>query len=135
MKPETLAERVTRLMAERSLNAADVAKRSGNAITKSYVDHLAVGRYSNLTVEKLKALAKGLGDDPVNLFRVAAGSRPEEIGRPWPTYSELTETIGLLLKMNAGQLDTAKRALNGVLEAGHLQRRSRKKFTADEKSE
>jgi transcriptional regulator with XRE-family HTH domain len=135
VKPETLAQRVKRLMTERRLNAAEVAKRSGNAITDSYVDHLAVGRYTNLSVEKLKALAEGLGDDPVNLFRVAAGSSPEEIVNPWPTYSELTESIGLLLKMNARQLDAAKRALNGVLEDDHLQRRSRKKFIADEKSE
>jgi transcriptional regulator with XRE-family HTH domain len=116
VKPETLAERVKRLMTERRLNAAEVAKRSGNAITDSYVDHLAVGRYTNLSVEKLKALAEGLGDDPVNLFRVAAGSSPEEIVNPWPAYSELTETIGLLLKMNAGQLDTAKKALYRVLD-------------------
>jgi len=54
VKPETLAQRVKRLMTERRLNAAEVAKRSGNAITDSYVDHLAVGRYTNLSVEKLR---------------------------------------------------------------------------------
>ena len=74
---ETLAEYVTRIMKEKGLKAGAVAKRSKGGIGDSHVTNIANGTTTNLTIETIKALALGLGVDPVEIFRVAIGADPE----------------------------------------------------------
>jgi hypothetical protein len=73
MKNETLAQYVRRVMLERGLSAYDVERRSATEITDKYVNLVASGKHTNITIAKLVSLAKGLGDDPHNLLNVAMG--------------------------------------------------------------
>jgi len=63
-KKEDLAEYVRRILREKPLTTRDVqdrAKRKGKRITHSYVSRIISRTVTNLTVDKLKALAAGLG--------------------------------------------------------------------------
>jgi len=70
---ETLSEYVKRVMAEKRLTLREVARLSGGRITQGYVGGIVQGLHTNPSVEKLKALAAGLGVDENEAFRVARG--------------------------------------------------------------
>src|SRR5579862_5621347 len=72
-RPEGLGEYVRRIMRDRRLTIREVQKRSGDRIGQSYIGLIAQGTYTNLTVEKVKALANGLGVDEDEIFEVARG--------------------------------------------------------------
>lgn len=71
-----LGEYVKWVMRLKGLTQKDVQRLSGGKITDGYVASITTGRAGNLSVEKLKALADGLGVDLDDLFHVASG-RPE----------------------------------------------------------
>ena len=70
---ETLSEYVKRVMTEKRLTLREVARLSGSRITQGYVGGIVQGLHTNPSVEKLKALAAGLGVDENEAFRVARG--------------------------------------------------------------
>lgn len=70
---ETLAEYVQRVMAEKGLKAGSVAKRSKGGVGDSHVTNIMNGTTTNLTIDTIKALALGLGVDPIEVCRVAIG--------------------------------------------------------------
>lgn len=72
-KLETLAEYVTRIINEKGLKHQEVRKLSGGKITDGYVRAIMTGTADNLSVAKLKALARGLGVPEDDVFRVARG--------------------------------------------------------------
>ena len=72
-KVETLAEYVRRIMVEKQLTMKKVENRSGHKIADAYIAHIVQGRASNLSVDKLKALAVGLGEPEETVFKVACG--------------------------------------------------------------
>ena len=72
-KEEDLSRYVRRILAEKRLSFRDVQRASSGGITQGYVGALVNGRYANPSVEKLKALARGLGESEETLFRVARG--------------------------------------------------------------
>ncbi|HXG63966.1 MAG TPA: helix-turn-helix transcriptional regulator [Blastocatellia bacterium] len=80
-----------RILREKGLSLRDVQRLSGGAITQSYVSHIVQGTYSNLTVEKLKALALGIGVDEDELFRVARGLALEARPQRPPDREDLPE--------------------------------------------
>lgn len=68
-----LSHYVERVMKEKHLSRRDVKLRSGGEITDSYVSGIVSGSAKNLSVEKLKALARGLRVREMELIRVAFG--------------------------------------------------------------
>ena len=72
-KEENLSRYVRRILAEKRLSFRDVQRASAGGITQGYVGALVKGRYANPSVEKLKALARGLGENEEIVFRVARG--------------------------------------------------------------
>src|SRR5258705_13808435 len=72
-KDEDLSRYVRRILAEKRLSFRDVQRASSGGITQGYVGALVNGRYANPSVEKLKALARGLGESEETVFRVARG--------------------------------------------------------------
>jgi len=68
-----LSQYVDRVMKEKHLSRRDVKLRSGGEITDSYVSGIISGTASNPSVEKLKALARGLRVREMELIRVAFG--------------------------------------------------------------
>ena len=72
-KVEPLAEYVKRIMGEKQFTLREIQKRSGHRIAGAYIAHIVQGRASNLSVDKLKALAVGLGEPEEAVFKVARG--------------------------------------------------------------
>ena len=70
---EDLSGYVRRILSQKRLSFRDVQRQSGGRITQGYVGAIVNGRYVNPSVEKLKALAAGLGESEEEVFRVARG--------------------------------------------------------------
>src|SRR2546428_14191999 len=75
-----LGEYVKRVMKLKGLTQKDVQRMSGGRITDGYVASITTGRAKNLSVDKLRALADGLGVDTDELFHVACGPRELDDG-------------------------------------------------------
>jgi transcriptional regulator with XRE-family HTH domain len=75
---ETLGEYVRRLLDERGLSLKDVELRSGGRIGHSYVHVIASGQTKNLTVEKIRGLAAGLGLMEEEVFSVVCDPSSSE---------------------------------------------------------
>ena len=72
-----LDEYVKRVMKLKGLTQKDVQRLSGGRITDGYVASITTGRARNLSVDKIGALADGLGVDRDELFHVACGATEE----------------------------------------------------------
>jgi transcriptional regulator with XRE-family HTH domain len=100
-KPETLAEYVTRIINEKGLKHQEVRKLSGGKITDGYVRGIMTGRADNLSVAKLKALARGLGVPEDDIFKVARGL-PLDASRKYleqqPRYATIVNLMSASLK-------------------------------------
>ena len=71
-----LNEYVDRVMKQKNLSLADVERNCGNKITAGYIGKILKGTVTNLTVEKIIALAKGLEVDPYDVFAASYGLPP-----------------------------------------------------------
>lgn len=78
MPRDDLSAYVKRVMKLKGLTQKDVQRRSGATITDGYVASISSGRARNLSVDKLQALADGLGVDLDSLFHIASG-RPRAV--------------------------------------------------------
>ena len=76
-RKQGLSHYVDRVMKEKHLSRRDVKLRSGGEITDSYVSGIISGTAKNLSVDKLKALARGLRVREMELIRVAFGLSDE----------------------------------------------------------
>lgn len=74
-QPEKLHDYIRRVRADKGLSTADVEKKSGFTVTDGYVSHIENGRVKNVSPEKLRALAKGLGVSEEEIFAVARGAK------------------------------------------------------------
>ena len=90
-----LSEYVRQVMKLKGLTQKDVQRMSGGRITDGYVASITTGRAKNLSVDKLKALADGLGVDADALFRVACGRLEgiENSGGGGPDVQMILETV------------------------------------------
>lgn len=70
---ETLEQYVKRVLREKGLTLSDVERRAGGTISDSYVAGITNGNVRNLTLDKLKALARGLGVTEDKIIAVASG--------------------------------------------------------------
>jgi len=116
MKQETLAEYVARILEERGLKPSDVEKRSGHQITDGYVNNILSGKQKNLSIDKLVALATGLGVAPQDILFAATGLPPHEPLDPWPSpvlsmlvqslleSRQLSDIVKDLMRMDEEQL-------------------------------
>lgn len=72
----TLAEFIKTERKKRKLSAVDIERNSGGAISDSYISRIENGEVTNVSVEKLDALAKGLGVSDEDVYRAARGLPP-----------------------------------------------------------
>lgn len=68
-----MAEFVRRSRNEKRLSLNDVQRQSGNKIANSYVSRIENGIVTNVTPEKLKALARGLQVSEEEIFAIVRG--------------------------------------------------------------
>lgn len=79
---ETLAQYVTRIIEEKELTHQEVRRLARGKITDGYVRGIMTGKATNVSVDKLKALACGLGVSEDEIFRVARLGIPCRVPRP-----------------------------------------------------
>jgi len=79
-KQEDLSEYVRRVMTEENISQrslVDRAERYGYRITQSYISQIISGSATNITIEKLQALAAALNRPEEELFDIARGSKSD----------------------------------------------------------
>ena len=64
---------VREVMDKKGLSEWQVEKRANRKIKDSYIKDILSGKTKSISVEKLNALAEGLGVDGVELYRIASG--------------------------------------------------------------
>jgi transcriptional regulator with XRE-family HTH domain len=80
-----LSEYVRDIVSKKGLSSSEVQKRSRNKISFGYVNDIINERTTNPSVEKLQALAQGLGVPEEDIFRVARGLPIEDVEDPTET--------------------------------------------------
>ena len=93
---ETLAQYVTRVIKEKKLTHQEVRKLARGKITDGYVRGIMTGKARNLSVDKLKALASGLGVSEDEIFRVARGLPPDSDNRSQEHESNYRLIVNLM---------------------------------------
>ncbi len=79
VKPrESLAEYVRRIREEKRLSLADVQIASGNCISNTHISRIENAEVKSVSVDRLSALAKGLGVPEEEVFAVARGTLHKE---------------------------------------------------------
>ena len=97
---ENLAQYVRRILEQKRLSFRDVQRQSGNRITQGYVGAIVSGRHVNPSVEKLKALAEGLGEPEEDVFRVARGlSSSEPAAESKPDQQQMLDLVELVYQI------------------------------------
>jgi transcriptional regulator with XRE-family HTH domain len=89
-----LGRYLSQVMKAKGLSPRDVSRRSGKGITASYVAGIMRGSAANPSVDKIKALASGLGVDRYELFDVACG--PSDNRADQPQGSDRLQALELL---------------------------------------
>jgi transcriptional regulator with XRE-family HTH domain len=89
-RTEDLRQYVKRVMRRKNLTLRDIEMRSGGRITDGYVSGIIAGVAKNPSVDKIRALADGLGVEVAEVFHVACGLPAISDGSPRPDpYSSL----------------------------------------------
>jgi len=93
----SLSRFVKELMASRQMTIHEIRTNATAEITESYISGIVKGSSCNPSVRKLVALASGLGIDPVELFKVAAGLG-EDHGSQESIHSPDTAALMAIMK-------------------------------------
>lgn len=116
LENKNLGRYVDQVMKAEGVSAPDVAARCGNKITAAYVSEIRNGTAANPSVDKIKALATGLGVDPHELFDIACG--PIEINADPPRGNERLQVLELLDLMK--KVVTKPHLMSVAEKAAHL---------------
>jgi transcriptional regulator with XRE-family HTH domain len=98
---EDLSRYVKRVMRQKGLKVRDVELRSGGQISNGYVSGVMSGSVTNLSIDKLKALARGLGVDVHEILDVVCGPRAALRGESLIASSQWLEFLDLMQKIVA----------------------------------
>ena len=113
---EDLGRYVNQVMNTKGLSARNVAERSGGKITGGYVTGIMKGVAANPSVDKIKALATGLGVDRYELFAIACG--PDERTADRSQANEKLQALELLDLMKRAVV--SPRLMKLVEQAVHM---------------
>jgi transcriptional regulator with XRE-family HTH domain len=103
----SLSEYARRIAQERRLSCYEVSRRSGGKISKSTVNNLLAGRCGGITIEKLQALAQGLGVSADEILKIAIEARDEKTGEPSTSrFADLHYKFGKLVQEDANVILT-----------------------------
>jgi transcriptional regulator with XRE-family HTH domain len=112
---EELSQYVRRIMRMKRLTLRDVEVRSKSKITDGYISGIINGAAKNPSVEKVMALAMGLGVAPEELFYVACGLPARHPGSAHPVDPSLAQqALELMHKVliNPDLMDIMQEAVN-----------------------
>ncbi len=86
-------------MKQKELKVRDVELRSDGQISNGYVSGVMSGSVTNLSIDKLKALARGLGVDVHEILDVVCGPRARESEKSLIASSQWVEFLDLMQKI------------------------------------
>lgn len=139
---EDLSLYIRDVMNAKGLTQKDVQKKSGGRITDGYVASILTGRATNPSVDKIKALADGLGVDVNELFHIAAGLplkaagenrragataalRVLEVLRKIVTSPDVLEILNEVVRMKPEDRTVLLKFARSISEAGRKQKREK----------
>jgi transcriptional regulator with XRE-family HTH domain len=108
---ENLSQFVRRIIKEKKLKLRHVQDRSGGRIAQSYVSRIMTGDVTNITLDKLVALAKGIGEDEHTLFTAYLGRPAGSPSEPIDVFEMGAAEFGSLiqqLSVNPDLIETVK---------------------------
>ena len=118
-KDESLSEFIRRIISEENLSQRQMverAERRGFRITQSYISQIMSGTATNVTIEKLQALAAGLNRPEEELFDVARGGKIEERVLLDATISSLLVKFQQLSDQDRNEITILLKALDREIE-------------------
>ena len=121
---ENLSQLVGRVVREKGLSLTEVVKAAEGAITKGYVSGIIKGNVRNISLDKLIALAKGIGEDARVLFDAYYGRPPG----PRAELREVTEWSAADLAAIVQRLVDSPRLRDIVTLADALSDRSQERL-------
>lgn len=114
---EELRQYIQDFLDQTGLPRLQIEKRSGGKIKDSTIEDILNGRTKSISVDKLNALAEGMGVEAIELFKVASGKKTAFRHKdPWPSHilvnavetiissPELTRAVKALLVMKPAKL-------------------------------
>lgn len=118
---ETLSEYIKRVVKQKDLKLRDIERNSEGKITNGYISGIVNGKITNLSVDKLRALALGLDVDAHDVFAAALGEVRHKIrslsNKSTPNAQWLIEVMQEIL--------ASPELTNLVDELVHLSRKER----------
>lgn len=118
---ETLSEYIKKVVKQKDLKLRDIERNSEGKITNGYISGIVNGKITNLSVDKLKALALGLDVDAHDIFAAALGEERHKVrslsNKSTPNAQWLIEVLQEIL--------ASPELTNLVDELVHLSRKER----------
>jgi transcriptional regulator with XRE-family HTH domain len=102
---EDLGQLVRRVIRQKNLKPRDVVHKAGGGITKSNLSKIMTNNATNLTLETLFALARGLGEDPHTLLTAAYGHPPASVSQPEELAELSAAEFAAMMQKVANNLD------------------------------
>jgi transcriptional regulator with XRE-family HTH domain len=98
---ENLSQLIRRAVRQKKLTLRQVQQKSGGKIDESYVSRIMTGNVTNITLDKLVALACGIGEDPHTLFTAYYGRLPRSESEPQDVFElDVQEFVSLMQEMS-----------------------------------
>jgi len=105
---EKLRAYIREVMEKKGLSEWQIEKRAKGKIKDSYVKDILSSKTKSISVEKLNALAEGLGIEGIDLYRVASGEHlPYSQADPWPSELLFKALDRILHDADFGSIVTA----------------------------
>jgi transcriptional regulator with XRE-family HTH domain len=136
---ETLSQLVGRTIKQKRLKLKEVERRSEGNITSSHISKILSGDASNLTADKIIALATGLGLSPMEIFSTICGASPNydaglvdarillDTMQKLVVNPRLMEMLRLAERMTDARQELLLSSLRHLTELGEKKPKSRKK--------
>jgi transcriptional regulator with XRE-family HTH domain len=118
-RDESLSEFIRRVITEENLSQRQMverAERRGFRITQSYISQIISGTATNVTVEKLQALAAGLNRPEEELFDVARGGKSDDRVLLDASISSLLSKFRQLSDQDRREMSILLKALDREIE-------------------
>ena len=118
-KDESLSEFIRRIISQENLSQRQLverAERRGFKITQSYISQIMSGTATNVTIEKLQALAAGLNRPEEELFDVARGGKTDDRVLLDATFSSMLVKFRQLSDQDRSEMTILLKALDREIE-------------------
>ena len=104
---EKLRKYIEKAIKEQGISVAEIVRRSDKKIKDSYIFDILSGKTKSISVQKLNALADGLGVNRTELYKLVSGIDEEESWTP----QSLVRAIQKMLHLKPAEIKQIKKIL------------------------